>query len=146
MASRELFRAALQADRDLVVAARLWQANDQLEAEDTDPARAELLRICSEAGFTGQAGLPELRTYVCTINGELVRDRPALDTFGPQNTTEEPGDPRHADVSFVGSAQLLLSLKLDPVWLEAQNPLVALNGKDESQYQAALREISALCA
>ncbi|GEP37475.1 hypothetical protein NPS01_11380 [Nocardioides psychrotolerans] len=146
LASRDLFRAALQADQGSALAARLWSASDEARARSGRAARDDLLATCSAAGFDTRAGLPELRSYLCAINADLVRDRPTLDSFGPEATPSTPGDARRTDASFVGTAQFLLAVTTDPQWLEFQNFVVALDSGDDEAYQSALRDIAGLCA
>jgi hypothetical protein len=83
---------------------------------------------------------------MCSINADLGQVRPTLDSYGPEDTRLQPGDPRRTDASFVGTAQFLLSLKVDQGWLDAQNPAVALDNGNDGQYRAALAELEDLCA
>lgn len=145
LAARALFRAALEAEHDHVVAARLWQADDALVAKDSAGARAHLLEICVAEGIDGAAGLPELRTYLCAMAADLAQERPTIDSFGPASTASEAGDPRRTDASFIGTAQFLLALKVDDDWLAAEHPGIALEGGDDDRYRAALREIGRRC-
>ncbi|MFJ9315181.1 hypothetical protein ACIRN4_13385 [Pimelobacter simplex] len=146
LVARELFRAALEAEHDHAVAARLWDADDALVAQDSERAQADLLEVCAAEGLAGTAGLPELRTYMCAMAADLARERPTTGSFGLVSTAARPGDPRRTDASFVGTAQFLLALKVDDDWLTAEHPGIALGGGDDARYQASLREIAGLCS
>lgn len=145
-AAEQLFRAALATDRDNEVAAKLWEASDAVEAGDTRNAHPNLLAICSSAGFSATAGLEELRTYMCAMSADLLRERPTLNSFGREDTQSEPGDPRRTDVTFVGIALFLLAMKADAEWYDVENPVVAVDAGDDTKYQAALRSLEAQCA
>ncbi|GAA2155764.1 hypothetical protein GCM10009844_43300 [Nocardioides koreensis] len=143
--SHELFRAALEARKGYVVAAQLWNASDAVTSQRTHGARSGLLEICSTAGFNDRAGLPELRSYACSLNADLIRERPHVSSFQPETTQAKPGDPRRTDASFIAAAYLLLSIKDGPEWLDAGSPGPALDSGNDAEYRAALRHFAALC-
>lgn len=143
--SHELFRAALETSAGYVIAARLWDASDAVRSQRTHRARARLLEICSTAGFNDRAGLPVLRSYACSLNAELIRERPHIGSFRPESTQAKPGDPRRTDASFIDAAYLLLSIKESPQWLDAGSPGATLDSGNDAGYRAALRHFAALC-
>ena len=145
-ASRELFRSALSEDHQLAVAASLWQANDRVIAHRSDRTRSRLLGTCAAAGYTNEAGLAELRSYMCSMSANLGRERPSLDSFGPEESRAAPGDPRRGDAAFVGKAEYLLALEVDPKWLDEQNLLVAMADGTGEDYRDALHHIARMCA
>lgn len=146
LAARHLFRAALAAAPGNEVAATLWNASDAVDADGTPEARSNLLTICTSAGFSETAGLEELATYMCAMSGDLLRERPTLNAYGPANTRSQAGDPRRADAAFVGTAVFLLAMKADTEWYDVEPFVVPLNAGDHAKYQAALRDLETHCA
>lgn len=145
MSARELFTAALESKHGYALAARLWNASDALIEKDSRQARRALLRVCSDAGFKERVGLPELRSYACRLNAKLIRDRPDLSSFGPESTTQAPGDSRRSDAMFVGTATFLLSLKGEDAWLDGENAMVALRTGSATSYRASLKHVASQC-
>jgi hypothetical protein len=143
-ASHTLFVAALEDDHDYATAAYLWNASDSVQVGNDARALERLLDVCTAAGFEGAAGLPELRSYMCAMTGDLVRERPTVASFGPQSTRARPGDPRRNDVRFVGIAQFLLSYA-ETQRLDFGNPRLGLEDGDPS-YGDGLHQVEAFCA
>lgn len=145
LAAHSLFAAALEDDHDFATAAYLWNASDLYWASNDERANSErLLKYCTAAGFDGTATLPELRSYMCAMIGDLVRERPTARSFGPQPTRATPGDPSRSDVSFVGDAQFLLAFE-ETKKLDFGISRLYLDDGDPS-YQDALAEAEASCA
>lgn len=147
--ARGAFRSVLQAtdliSRTAVTSANLWKATDGVRAESPG-ARAALLELCSEQGYTGSADLADLAEYACTLVEELADDRPFLASFGPETSDAAVGDPRRTDVEIAGGALFILALDGDGRWLDAESPMVALGSGDEERYAESLAATQGLCA
>lgn len=149
MASRTLFRAALEEQHDYAIAARLWNANDGLVPDDSAAVRRRLLDICEEAGGpagTDAAGMDELRSYMCAMSEVVAEDRPTVGSYGVASDSVRPGDPRRTDVEFVSVSQFLLIREDDEGWLDVDSLAIALDTGEDEQYRQALEQMASACS
>lgn len=148
-AAEKLYQAALEQSfldgSTYRPAALLWQATDEVQAERRG-ARAALLDLCTSEGFTDTATLEDLAPYACGLVEELVRERPALASYGEESEELTVGDPRRHDVEAVSLLLFTVTLTLDQgQWLDQEALVVAFDSGDEERYATSLAATRSTC-